>query len=228
MHLSAMGWSGITSSSTLAARVIGGELTMNRHWLVWLVAAALLELACASSVNKNLSAFTKNTLADYTGDGDKLKNLQFFLEGKLELEGNLESVNVEIGRYHELIVRKSALIDRVRLSDRLPGRIMKIEPSWPSKFPLLKKITNRVGIEIKYTLWISFEEDDSKVLPFRPDPAGYYALSETKPGSAKVQYGTKEYKIVSQRPMNALWYNLDYKESNGNQRRNLPGRKFID
>jgi hypothetical protein len=201
---------------------------MNRHWPVWLVAFALLGLECTSPPAKHLSQFTKKTLVDYTGNGDKLMNLQFFIQGKLELEGNLESVNAEIGEYHELVVRKSSIIDRVRLSDRLPGRIMKIEPSWPTRLPFLKKVADFIGMDISYTLWLCFEEDASKVLPFKPDPAGYYALSETKPGSAKVQYGSKEYAIVSNGTMNALWYSLDYKENNAKQRRNLRGSKFID
>lgn len=196
---------------------------MKKNHVVWSVVAALFGLACMRSHMTDLTRFSTATISSYTGDGDILTNLQFFLDGELELEGHLESMDVQVGEYHQLIVTKFAIIDHVTFRDRLPGRIIDVQPRWARQFPTIKKFAAHLGFKVTYTLWMCFEEDATKILPFRPGPGGYYYLSETSPGNGKVKYGKKEYSIVGDGTLSGLWYKLDYNESSKNQDRMLPG-----
>jgi hypothetical protein len=144
-----------------------------------------------------LEYFSKTTITKYAKEPEKIKNMQFFLEKELILEGTSES-------------RESQVIDHVRFPDYQYGRVIDTKSRFPN---LIGQVLERINVENITTLYLCFDDDITKLLPFRPDAAGYYVLLETKPGSGKVMYRGKEYSILSAGPVPRLKYDLDYKKS---------------
>jgi hypothetical protein len=197
---------------------------MNRHWLVWLVAVVAFGLACMAGHRPQFDYFTKTVLTNWADSGTKIKNLQFFLDAPLELEGVIESESAVVGEYHELIVRKKVLIDHVVFPAKTRGTVVEIVPDYDALLPKIKKF---LKMDVTRTLWVCFEWNNEKILPFYPDASGSYVLQEKKHGSRKVLYGGKEYAIIGRGRMNGLLYDLDYGEELQRQNRKQDdGRGF--
>jgi hypothetical protein len=197
---------------------------MNRHWPAGLVAVFALGLACAAGHRPQLAYFTKTVLTKWVDNGTKIRNLQFFLDDPLELEGVIESESAVVGEFHELVVRKKVLIDHVAFPARTRGTVIDIDPDYDEILPKIKLFFK---MDVTRTLWVCFEGNNEKILPFSPDASGSYVLKEKKPGSRKVYYGGKEYTIINRGRLNGLLYDLDYDEELQRQnRKQVDGRGF--
>ncbi len=123
---------------------------MNRHQMIWLVVAITLVFGCTASYRPNLEYFTKTVLTKYADSSPKLRNLQFYLDESLELEGVIETESAAIGEYHELIVRKNILYDHVIYADGVRGTVIKIDPEYHEIWPKIKKW---LKMDVSRTLW---------------------------------------------------------------------------